>query len=330
MPIKFNNYEVTRLEYRKCSLYGLKSKKQLEKLLQVESIKVFTEEYIAKNTRVSLQNGGKRLIENPSFFIKQIQSIILHKVKRIPVGEEVFSGVKGKSYIGNAKVHQGKKYIYKVDISKFFPSITRDMVYRFYKKSLGMSSDVAAILTNLSTINLDLKNQGSNEMIEVNSYLSEHGIGTRNHLFTGAPHSTLFSYLINVDMFDRLKKLAEINNCKMTIYVDDIVFSSNFKISNKFRTQIVNIITNANYKVNSKKCRYIRRGYIVKVTGVILDKNANMQVPNCLMKKTHEQIDLFKKRELVDDMELMGRICSCSQINGKFKELKKVIKDSRN
>ena len=51
------------------------------------------------------------------------------------------------------------KYLFKIDISKFFPNIGRNKVYNFYLKKLNTSPDVANILTNLSTINLDLKNQ---------------------------------------------------------------------------------------------------------------------------------------------------------------------------
>lgn len=316
--------------YKKCNLYGLKSKKKLLELLKINDRRIYSKSSFINakiQPYVKKENEKERLIEAPQGDIKYVQRKILKAIQKIPVPHYVFSGTKCKSSIDNAGEHKHKKYLYKVDISKFFPSISRNKVYCFYLNKLNTSPDVANILTNFSTIDLDLKNQDSKNITAVNAFMKKNSILTRNHLMTGSPLSTLLSFWVNVDMFENLYRFSNKYGIKMSVYVDDIVFSSDNKMPSFFRKKIIEILNYNGYKVSPKKCKYYDRPSIKKVTGVILDKQGNMQVPNKLMKKTLDFWCEVKKGDSTNINRLRGCLGVTTRINGKFLGIKRQIKN---
>ncbi len=112
----------------------------------------------------------------------------------------------------------------------------------------------------------------------------------------------------------------------MTVYVDDIVFSSNNKIPYYFRKGVLNIISKNSYDVSVKKCKWYNVPENKKVTGVILDKNGKMQVPNKLMLKTHKYIQEVKDGNKTNIDKLQGCLVVANSINGKFKEYRGQLK----
>lgn len=320
------------MEYKKCYLYGLKSKKKLLELLHIDR-KVYCKSAFI-NCKIqpyisTSQDDRKRLIEAPDEDLKNIQSIILKALQQIDFPNYVFSGIKGKCYIDNVKAHANKKCLFKIDISKFFPNISRNKVYKFYFNKLQTSPDVANILTNLTTINLDLKNQNNKTMINVNNFIEENSIKERNHLITGSPISSIMSYLANIEMFEEIKLLADKHKISMTIYVDDVVFTSNNIIPSYFRNSVLEILNKNGYAVSVKKCKWYNKPSIKKVTGVILDKNGKMQVPNKLMLKTHNYLSEIKDGNVANINHLQGCIVVTKSINGKLGEYQGQIKRIR-
>ena len=57
----------------------------------------------------------------------------------------------------------------------------------------------------------------------------------------------------NLRKIDELQALSDNNDVIMTVYVDDVVFSSEHKISSEFRKTILSIIRKYNYQVSPKK-----------------------------------------------------------------------------
>ncbi len=313
------------MNYKLCYLYGLQSKTKLMELLHIDRKLYCKGSFVnQKITPYITKKGEKeRLIEAPDDDIKRIQGIILNALQQLDYPEYVFSGIKGKCYIDNAKKHQGYDYLFKVDISKFFPNTSRDKVYRFFVDKLKTSPDAANILTNFSTVNLSQKNNSS-----VLKYLERANIKQKNHLITGSPISAIMSYLANIDMFEKIHQFAKDNKATMTVYIDDLVFSSNHKLSSVFRNKILQIIKDFGYDISIKKCRWYSKGAVKKVTGVILDKKNAPQVPNKLIKKVH---DYISEEKLGDDSNydnLQGCLAVTGQINGKFNQYhRKLLKE---
>lgn len=102
------------------NLYKQTSKKYLLNLLHIHDKRFLQQRYVTKHISPYIQTNPKpRLIEVPSEELKIIQRHIKNELNKIMVPENIFSGIKGKSYIENAKLHSGNKYVFKIDLSSF-------------------------------------------------------------------------------------------------------------------------------------------------------------------------------------------------------------------
>lgn len=183
--------------------------------------------------------------------------------------------------------------MFKIDLKSFFPSIKRETVYKFFHEDLCCSADIAESLTNFTTIDLSLSS--SKNIEDVYRFLNVKNIKSYNHLITGSPASPILSYLVNYKMFDEMQKVAIENNAIMTVYVDDVVFSSQNRLSKKFKEKILNIIKKYGYQISKNKVKYCTKRYPKLITGVIIDKNGKMTLQNSLSKKIIEEFRHLKK-----------------------------------
>lgn len=159
------------LIYTNCSLYGVQSKKRLTRLLHIKDSRFLKQDYVASLISPYLDKKGKpRLIEPPNEELKTIQKRMKFLLGQIIVPNNIFSGIKGRSYADNATMHISaeRKHLFKIDFTAFFPSISRETVYSFFFKDLCCSPDVAEILANLTTI--DLEKSRANSLDEIYSF----------------------------------------------------------------------------------------------------------------------------------------------------------------
>ena len=236
---------------------------------------------------------------------------------KIQVPDNVFSGIRGRSYSDNARLHLGKskRNLYKIDLTSFFPSISRETVYRFFFEDLCCSPDVAEILTNLTTV--DLKKLNQSNLLEVYDFLANKGVKCYNHLISGAPTSQILSYLVNHKMFDELQSLSDKNNVTMTVYVDDVIFSSEHKISSEFRQSVLSLIKKYNYQVSRKKVKGYSKTYPKLVTGVIINSEGKATIKNALRKKIMVEYEYLQNNpaDIKSRQRLRGLITAARQID---------------
>ena len=174
--------------------------------------------------------------------------------------------------------HLESKYVVALDINKFFPNISREKVYKFFKNKLMNSSDVAEILTDLCTVNLEKISNLDNNVLD---YLKDNKIHQMKHIPTGSSISCIMSYLSNIDMFNEISNVAKISGCKVSIYVDDVVISSNKMINNEIINKIISIIKRNGYNIQKKKLKKYYFNEFKRVTGNIISKDGNKLVlPN--------------------------------------------------
>lgn len=301
------------LIFTECRLYGLQSKKILKEILKIPSEEFFKQANIVSRIRPYVSNKP-RLIEVPDCPLKRVQKRIKIFLDYIKTPEYVFSGIKGRSYVDHANLHWGNKFVYAIDITAFFPSIAREKVYRFFKDNLKMSPDTAELLTSLTTINLDFVS--SKEIKKAKSFLLLKGVSTMNHLISGSPSSPIMSYLVNSNMFNELNSLALKHNMLMTVYIDDIVFSSNNVISGEIRSQIRKIITKHHYRISHPKEKGYSKHYPKKITGVIINKTGNISIPNNLRQEIITEFSRFQLNPLNTRVQkrLLGLVSSARQI----------------
>ena len=219
-----------------CKLYGIKRKRDIRVLLKINSKKNISQ--ICNLYKPYIANKGKKRLIEPidSKELKSIQKRIQILLKDIKYDENIFSGIPGKSYIDNGLYHLESKYVVALDINKFFPNISREKVYKFFKNKLMNSSDVAEILTDLCTVNLEKISNLDNNVLD---YLKDNKIHQMKHIPTGSSISCIMSYLSNIDMFNEISNVAKISGCKVSIYVDDVVISSNKMINNEIINKII-------------------------------------------------------------------------------------------
>jgi hypothetical protein len=153
--------------------------------------------------------------------------------------------------------------------------------------------------------------------LEESGFLKEKNVSSYNHLISGAPTSQILSYLVNHQMFDEMQKLADDNGITMTIYVDDVTFSSENRISKDFRDKIITIIRKYNYQISRKKVKRYTKLYPKLVTGVIIDAMGKPVLKNSMRQKiilTYN--DLKTNPENTDlRMRLRGLLIAARQVN---------------
>ena len=300
--------------YQNCPLYAIQSKKMLLQALGIQDKRWQKHTFVQQNISPFIDGTSKkRLVEAPSPQLKIIQKRIKNALIKCKFPEYVFSGIKGRSYIDNAKKHAGTLFVYKIDVSAFFPNTSRDKVYRFFLDKLKNSPDVANILTNLCTADLsgDIKNKD-----EIDSFLLEKGVTQINHLCTGASPSPILSYLVNQAMFDEMKSICDANNISMTIYVDDTIFSSSKEISTKVRSRILDVVEKYGYKVSIKKVQYYKSNEVKKITGVVIRTDGTLDIPNRLRYKIKSRLATHKETGDTSDLnKLAGCVVAARQID---------------
>ena len=306
------------MKYTDCPLYGIQSKKMLKYVLHIKNGDLLRQDCVVSMISPYIDKTKKpRLIEPPQAELKTVQKRMKTLFGKIQVPDNVFSGIKGRSYSDNARFHLGtiRRNLYKIDLTAFFPSISRETVYRFFFEDLCCSPDVAEILTNLTTI--DLKKLNQNILLEVYDFLASKGVKCYNHLISGAPTSQILSYLVNRKMFDELQSLSDKNNVTMTVYVDDVVFSSEHKISSEFRKSVLSLIRKYNYQVSRKKVKGYSKTYPKLVTGVIIDSEGQATIKNALRKKIMVEYEYLCKNptDLISRQRLRGLVTAARQVN---------------
>lgn len=306
------------MKYDNCPLFALQSKKMLRHLLCIKDNKMMKQAYVASLVTPYIDTTGKpRLIEPPRAELKAIQKRIKNMLGKIEIPENVFSGIKGRSYADNASFHTygSPRYLFKIDLTAFFPSISREVVYDFFLTDLRCSADVANALTNFTTV--DLERATLRNPISVYEFLSKKNVTCYNHLISGAPTSQILSYLVNHRMFDELQQLSDKHHVTMTIYVDDVTFSSEHKISRKFKEKVFHIIENNNYQISENKVKNYSRQYPKLVTGVIIDAEGCITVKNSLRRKIIVEHEYLRNHpeDVKSRQRLRGLVTAARQVN---------------
>lgn len=199
----------------------------------------------------------KRYIEAPDETLKLIQERILYRVIYPNFAPTKFAHgfCKNKSIVSMAKCHTGKKFVLKMDLKNFFPSIKQDMA-------------LAAMIPYLTPEN-------GPYMKLVVKLCSFNG-----RLPQGAPTSPAISniYCIPIDLI--LNKIAECNDCVYSRYADDMVFSSN----DFNKLQIIKGLTKRivegffGLRINNLKTKILKQHQRQTVTGLVVNKEGQVSV----------------------------------------------------
>lgn len=193
------------------------------------------------------------------------------------------SSLKKRSYTTNAEFHKNNKYLLAIDIQNFYPSVSYEKIIIFFRYELNLEKDIAEIYTALCTCPID------DPVVNPKKY----GIGQ------GLATSPVLAYLSNYRMFDYIYKLAQKENIEMTVYVDDVIFSSDKEISQNFINKLFGIVKKNGLKIKKSKVKIYGPKQIKKITGLCITTGGKVKVPN----SKHEEVKyqyLYLTRKLLE------------------------------
>jgi hypothetical protein len=267
-----------------CPLYKLSSRRKLaENVFNIDL--PYLERLAAneeKNYRVfTIRQGQKdRQVEVPKVVLERIHRRIFNLLERIEKPDYLHSGVRGRSYITNAKVHVGAVPLVKLDIKKFYPSVDAARVSRIFTGAMRCSPDVAALLTRICTF--------------------------RNHVPTGSCVSQLLAFFAAKPMFDELHTLAASSGVRDTLYVDDLTWSGQ-GATPAFLWEAKQVVHRHGFQHHKDRCFVARARKVV--TGVMLDGDRIAVLPS-------KEFDFWKSIQALGSLQTQERIEAANSLIG--------------
>jgi RNA-directed DNA polymerase len=247
------------------------------------------------------EKGKERPIQWPKRRLQGVHARVHKLLSRVAVPKYLHSAVRGKSYVSNAAAHDPKMPTVKIDVKKFFPSVSRAVIFNFFAGPLKCRRDVAGLLADILTFDA--------------------------HLPTGGAASPIIAYYSFKPMFDEIAQFAKSLGLTMTCYVDDMALSG-LRANRGVLYEIMGVI--ARHGLKSHKAHTFSGSQPKVVTGVC-NTAAGPRVPNKLHLKIKNGFDALAKAqsEIEEDKilrPLLGRLEAAAQIDPVFKARAKTIR----
>ena len=193
-------------------------------------------------------SGSMRRVYAPRDPLHDIQQRILHKLLRpIEHSSELHGSVVGRNPKTNVTPHVGAFVSISMDITDFYPSISKARVNRIWI-DLGYSRRVAQALTHLTTFD--------------------------QHLAQGFPPSSdIANIVLEQDLLPRLRPLCSQHHLTLTMYQDDLTISGGARLRS-LGNLIQRILLQSGYPVD--KTRISNPGQRHMSTGLVYNTKPNI------------------------------------------------------
>lgn len=226
---------------------------------------------------IKKRRGGLRRIMSPYSELRDVQTWIKENIlDKIELPNCVKAFVKGRNIMENAKMHEGRKYILKVDITNFFESIGVRQVYVVFRK-MGYDRSVAAWLANLCTAKIeDYKYEQLEDQEEIQKLFNDLYHKSEPFLVQGAPTSPGLANIICNRMDKRMMGLANKHGFTYSRYADDMTFSADKKDRLPKVSMIRKIVETEGFHLNEEKIELLHEGNRQIVTGLLVDNHVRV------------------------------------------------------
>ena len=270
-------------------LYKIVGLGQLEQRLNIKFSKL--DKLLNNNYRVWLNPKGRE-IQCPLGMLNQVHIHIGRLLGRIETPTYVHSK-KSRSYVTNANQHKGNVALAKTDISKFYPSTTRKMVWEMFVNQFKCAKHVSDILADICCYQ-------------------------QKHIPTGSPISGRIAFFASIDLFNKVDAYCKKEGCHFTLYVDDLTISG--RNATKFLINEVRKVIRLNgLKAKRSKTQTFPAYSAKTVTGVIL-RGTESLLPNKRHKAIADTRRSFDNAKNPYDKEQLK-----VSLNGKLREAKQVV-----
>jgi RNA-directed DNA polymerase len=212
---------------------------------------------------IDRSNGTKRTIQAPIKPLKEVQRRLVDRLTEIyEPPSHVHGFVRQRSPISNARVHRGREWVLRVDLTDFFPSINFGRVRGLFMAGpFNFAPDAATLLAQICCFD--------------------------GALPQGAPTSPIVSNLICRSLDRDLFHLARGERCSVTRYADDLCFSTERTYfphdlayidgSRTIAGAVLQATIESNgFAVNADKSRLMRRTQRQRVTGLVVNEKTNV------------------------------------------------------
>lgn len=262
--------------------------------MEISKLKTLSEDFNYKEWFKKEKGKKDRLIEEPLPELSAVLSKLHCVLRKVETPEYLFSGKRFTSAHHNAEYHKEKKYMITVDIEKFYQSTKREYVYTMFRDTFEQYNDIASLLANVVTY--------------------------QGHIPTGTATSQLIAFWAYKKTFDRIYKLCRQKNITMSVWVDDITFSSSQPIPERWVKDIKAIMSEVHLSLKANKIKkYSANDYKV-VTGTAISPSGGLKVKN---QKRAEILALIEGRrvedlDLKETRSLFGKLNAQRQNEGGF------------
>lgn len=271
-----------------------------------------------KFSYIPKSDGTKRLISEPYPELKEILKEMNSTLNtafstRLDKKESnQFAYIKKRNIKDNALVHTDNKYVIKTDISHFFDYCNYDLCKKYLTFLMG-----------------DLDSYRRNEVFKIIkcAIISKN----TNGLYMGNPISGVLSNMILHPAMVLLNNICEKENISLSVYADDITFSTNIKDNEKFCVKrIINMVKyvfeyyELPFKLKREKTKVVNNN-MRRVTGIRINHNDKLTTDRhnyMLMKSICEHLKHGKEITLTP-AQVQGRLNFYCYIDrsGKFARL---------
>jgi len=213
------------------------------------------------------KRGGFREIITPERQLKFVQRWLLINILNKHQLSSACTGFRKRfSIIDNARVHERAPIILKVDLLKFYDTITEKRVWGLFKK-LGYASNLALDLARLVTVHHG-KEYWESFSPEERERLKHLYYECPAVIPQGAPTSPMIANIIAIKLDNRFQGLAEKLGFSYSRYADDLTFSSDSPYKLPSIEFIRKIIEKEGFFINDKKTCLLKKGMKQFVTGL--------------------------------------------------------------
>jgi hypothetical protein len=244
----------------------------------------------SKNYRV-WSNAKGREIQQPLKWLAYVHTRIGNLLARVELPNYVFSQ-KGRSYVDNAKYHTGNFLLGKTDISSFYQSTTRQMVWRLFSSDFKCANDVADILADICCYK-------------------------QAHLPTGSSLSGRVAFFAAQPMFDAVSTIAHGTESRMSLYVDDITLSGR-AVTKSVLSDVRQVVRRHGLKTKNSKTKTFAAGAAKTVTGAVV---VGDEV--CLPNGRHKKI--WEARRAIRVAAPADRAKLSRSLRGRMQEAKQIL-----
>jgi hypothetical protein len=221
-------------------------------------------------------SGTYRLLEVPKSRLKAIQRQVLAGIlAHVPPHEAAHAFRSGRSLLGFAAAHAGRRLVLRLDLRDFFPSVPASRVHALFRR-LGYPAAVARLLTGLCTHALAPADWPAGDATDPRT----RELYALPHLPQGAPTSPALANLCTWKLDTRLSALASSAGAAYTRYADDLAFSGDEALARsaqRFAVQVIRIAAQEGFAVNAGKTCFMGQGVRQQLCGVVVNARPNVR-----------------------------------------------------